>query len=102
MPERGKLVCITDRLALRVPLLNVSKLLRIDHYLSRQARAAHNLGFPVLERYYSVSWLSFRLWRMEAEISAAVQQTPAQAPAKAVLNQRSAAGENAVENTDVY
>lgn len=100
MPERDKLVVITDRPVLRVPLPNVRKMARIERYLGRQVRAAHNLGLPLLERYYSTGWLSFRLWRMELP-EAAVQQTPSPASAKAVQNQRLAAGEKAVQHTDV-
>lgn len=52
-------------MALKVPLPDPRKLLRVERYLARQARATHNLGLPVLEHYYLTSWLALKLWRME-------------------------------------
>jgi hypothetical protein len=59
-----KLVVISGSLALKVPLPDASKLLRVERYLARQARAAHNLGVPDLERFYNIAFLSLRTWRM--------------------------------------
>jgi len=67
MPERASLV--TPRLILVqspvVPHSHFHKVLRVERYLGRQARAAHNLGVPFLEHYYNVGYLALRLWRME-------------------------------------
>ena len=41
------------------------RLLRVERYLARQVKAAHNLGLPVLERYYLVGFLALQLWLME-------------------------------------
>ena len=41
------------------------RLLRVERYLARQVKAAHNLGLPVLERYYLMGFLSLQLWLME-------------------------------------
>lgn len=60
-----KLVVINGGLALKVPLPDAGKLLRIERYLARQCRAAHNLGLPSLEHYYLTSHLALKLWRME-------------------------------------
>ena len=60
-----KLVVINGGLALKVPLPDARKLLRVEKYLARQSRAAHNLGLPVLENYYLVGCLALRLWRLE-------------------------------------
>ena len=59
-----KLVVINGALALKVPLLDSRKLLRVERYLARQARAAHNLGVPELERLYNIAFLSLRTWRI--------------------------------------
>jgi hypothetical protein len=58
-----KLVVINSALALKVPP-DARKLLRIERYLGRQARAAHNLGVPDLERVYNIAFLSLRTWRI--------------------------------------
>jgi hypothetical protein len=42
------------------------KVLHAEKYLAAQGKRAHLLGCPDLERYYTVSWLCLRLWRMEA------------------------------------
>ncbi len=41
------------------------RLLRAERYLKRQVKAAHNLGLPVLERYYLTGFLALQLWLME-------------------------------------
>lgn len=41
------------------------RLLRVERYLARQVKAAHNLGLPVLERYYLTGFLALQLWLME-------------------------------------
>lgn len=41
------------------------RLLRVEKYLARQVKAAHNLGLPVLERYYLVGYFALELWLME-------------------------------------
>src|SRR5207248_10764880 len=61
----SKLAVINGGLALKAPLLDPRKLLRVEHYLGRQARAAYNLGLPILEHYYLTSWLALKLWGME-------------------------------------
>jgi len=38
MPERGKLVFITDRLALRIPRLSMRKLMHVERYLREVKR----------------------------------------------------------------
>jgi hypothetical protein len=60
-----KLIVINGGLALKVPLSDTRKLLRVERYLARQSRAAHNLGLPMLEHYYLTSYLALKLWRME-------------------------------------
>jgi hypothetical protein len=60
-----KLVVISGGLALKVPLLDARKLLRVERYLWRQSRNAHNLGMGTLEHYYLASYLALKLWRME-------------------------------------
>lgn len=61
----AKLIVINGALALKVPLADTRKLLRIERYLARQSKAAHNLGLPTLEHYYLTSYLALKLWRME-------------------------------------
>jgi hypothetical protein len=61
----SKLVVINGAMALKVPLPDARKLLRVERYLARQSRAAHNLGVPTLEHYYLTSYLALKLWRME-------------------------------------
>lgn len=58
---------INERLAIRVPLFDQARLLRIEGYLRRQAGAAHNLGVPALEQFYERSYLALRLFRLELE-----------------------------------
>ena len=41
------------------------RLQRVERYLVRQVKAAHNLGLPVLERYYLTGFLALQLWLME-------------------------------------
>lgn len=48
------------------------RLLRVERYLARQVKAAHNLGLPVLERYYLTGYLALQLWLME-QMEPAVQ-----------------------------
>lgn len=100
MRDCAKVVSINHRFAVRVPLPNWRKLRRIERYLGRQARAAHNLGLPLLERYYSTGWLSFRLWRMElpgTECPTNAQETRPQAVDAEALEM----GKTGVENTYV-
>ena len=105
MPERAKVVSI-DGLAIRVPRLSTRKLLHVERYLARQARAAHNLGFPGLERSYTCAWLAFRLWRMvqlaaDGE-SISVEQIPSVAHSQATDSTNAEISKNVVEKTSVF
>jgi hypothetical protein len=69
MSERAQVV--TDNLLLiqggqhsRSQTASPIKLLRIERYLARQAKAAHNLGVRSLEHYYNVGYLALRVWRI--------------------------------------
>jgi len=62
---KPRLTVINGGLAPKIPPLDSKKLARVERYLARQAKAAHNLGVRSLERYYNVAYLALRLWRME-------------------------------------
>jgi hypothetical protein len=61
----SKLILINGALGLKAPLSDPRKLLRVERYLARQSRNAHNLGLPTLEQYYLTTYLALKLWRME-------------------------------------
>ncbi len=60
-------VVFINRLAIRVPLFDRAKLLRVEHYPRRQAGRAHNLGVPTLEQFYERSYLALKLFRLQLE-----------------------------------
>ena len=72
MPERAltarsTLILIPGGLSRSAETSPVKELLRVERYLARQAKAAHNLGVRSLEHYYLTSFLALKLWRMNQE-----------------------------------
>jgi hypothetical protein len=55
-----RLAVVGGYLATRPPK-GSSKLFRVERYLARQAKAAHNLGVHDLELFYNRGYLSLRI-----------------------------------------